>query len=256
MRPPADLLAFYEERAASTTSWAATHRANGNWALALQNYDQAAQNRFFRALVGWRTGMLSPVPELRATVGVCEEAVAFLETTDVGPLRPLFDPVPGAHSAILLDERDSPVVAETRRLAVRSTPGGVTVDRTLEGWLVGALVGQDHGAGPEIAAELKGRKRTALVGETYSTYFALNALGGASVSEAAVLTRHALKLFERRKQDPYYSGGVHYEGGDMYNDVVIDFHLAAIWHVRGWDPSLLTPPERLHVRLPSPSFGP
>jgi hypothetical protein len=255
MRAPADLLAFYEERASSTTLWAATHRANGNWPATLQDYDQAAKNRFFRALVGWRTGLLPPVRELRATLDVSDVAVDFLETTDVGTLRGMFDPVPGAYSAILLDERDSPVVAEARRLAVQATPPGVTVDRTLEGWLVAALVRQDHGVGPEIAAKLQGRKRTALVGETYSTYFELAGMTRASLSGATALTRHALELFEWRKRDPYYSGGVHYEGGDMYNEVVIDFHLAAIWQVRGWDPAVLSPQERLHVQMPSPPPG-
>jgi hypothetical protein len=251
MRPAAELLEQYEEWAVSATSWAATHRDNRNWPMALQNYDEAAKNRFFRSLVGWRTGLLSPVPELLATLDVSEEAVAFLSTTNVGPLRQMFDPVPGAYSAILLDQPASAVVAETRRLAVRSTPRGVTVDRTVEAWLIGVLVGHHQGAGADLVAELKGGKRTKLVGETYATYFELAALDRNSLSEAVRLTRHALELFRSREQDPYYSGGVQYEGGDTYNVVVIDFHLAAIWHVRGWDPSELTSDERLHVRLPT-----
>jgi hypothetical protein len=251
VRTPAEILEFYEERAQSTASWALIHHDNANVPLALQNWTEAARNRLFRALVGWRTGLVDPIPDLRAALGASEEAVAFLDTTDVGPLRRLFDPVPGAYSAILLDRPDSRAIAEARRLAVWPTPRGLTVDRALEGWLIGALLGLDPGARPEAAAALEGRKRMALMSATYTTYFALGALAGDDVGAATDLTRRALDLFPRRRRDPYYAGGVHYEGGDMYNDIVVDFHLAAIWRVRGWNPSGLPPNERLHVQLPT-----
>jgi hypothetical protein len=31
------------------------------------------------------------------------------------------------------------------------------------------------------------------------------------------------------------------------NDLVIDFHLAAIWYVKGWDPEALAEDERVFV---------
>ena len=229
MMTPAQMIDFYEEQAASTATWAEIHRRAEKWAPALHNYDHAAQSRLFRALLGWRTGLLDPVPDLRQSVEVSEATVAFLDTTDVGPLRPMFDPVPGAYCAILLGQRDSPVVVETRRLAVRPTPRGLTVDRALEGWLIGALLGRDPGAGPEVASGLASQKRMALVGATYSTYFALAALSEGDGSAATDLTRHALELFRRRRSNGYYSGGVQYEGGGPDNDLVVDYHLAAIW---------------------------
>jgi hypothetical protein len=250
MKPPAEILEFYDERAQSTEHWALVHRDQGNVPLALQNWDQSAKNRLFRALIGWRTGLLDPRPDMRAALMVSEAAVAFIGTTDVGPLRTLFDPVPGAYSAILLDRPDSSAAVEASRLAVRPTPRGLTVDRALEGWLIGVLVGRDAGEGPDVAAALESRKRMGLVSQTYATYFELAQLGGDDVVEAIELTSRALELFARRRSDGYYGGGVQYEGGDMYNDVVIDYHLAAIWHVRGWDFADLTPDARLHVRLP------
>jgi hypothetical protein len=251
MMTPAQRLAFLDESAAEDLKWARIAVEKANWPLVIQNYGQAVTHCFERALLGWRTGLIDPTPDLHSTVEVSEAAVTFLEATDVGPLRSLFDPSPGAYGAVLVDRQESPALAETRRFAVRPPPLGLTVDRTLEGWLVGTLVARDPGAGPELAAELQSRKRTALLGETYVNYFALAALSKGDAAKATQLTQLALELFARRKRDAFYSGGVAFEGGGPDNDFVVDFHLAAIWHVLGWDPSALTLAERLHVQLPS-----
>src|SRR5918992_645674 len=102
MMTPAQQIEFLQESAAEDLRWAAIHRDGSNWEGALGNWGQAAGHRFQRGLVGWRTGLLDPKPDLRDTVDVSEVAVRFLETTDVGPLRPRFDPRPGAYSALLL----------------------------------------------------------------------------------------------------------------------------------------------------------
>lgn len=244
-------LAFLGESAAEDLKWARIAAEQEDWALALQNYGQAVSHRFQRALVGWRSGTLDPVPDVEATREVSEAAIEFMSNADVGPLRALFDPVPGAYGSLLIDRLDSRAVAETGRLAVRPVPRGLTVDRTLDGWLVSAILGRDPGAGPDVATGLGRGKRTVLVSETYSTYFALAALSGDEVAVATTLTQRGLELFARRRRDGYYSGGVPYEGGGPDNSVVVDFRLAAIWHARGWDPSGLAAEERVHVQLPS-----
>ncbi len=251
MKPPSELLEFYLEDSEESRRWALTHRDNHNPVAALENWTSAASTRFLRGLVGWRTGLLDPIPDLRAVLELSEAAIEFVETTEVGALRQLFDPVPGAYSALLLDRAESPVVAETSRLAVQPVPRALTIDRTLEGWLVGSLVGRDPGAGPDVAAGLKSRKRMALVSETYTTYFVLVALTPDDVVVARDLTRRAIESLARRRRDPYYAGGIEYEGGGAYNDLVVDYHLAALWHVRGWDSAALTPEERVHLQLPS-----
>ena len=250
MMTKAQWIAFLEESAADDLKWAAIHHDNSNWEGALGNWGQAAEHRFERALLGWRTGLLHPEPDLRATLEVSERAVSFLEATDVGPLRARFDPVPGAYSAIMLDRPESPVVVEARRYATWPPPRGLTPDRPLDAWLLGDLAGEGPGQGVDAAGSVT-RGRTSLLGETFTTYFDLIAIERSDDLPASELTRRALALFARRRRDEYYSGGVAYEGGGPDNDAVIDYRLATIWHVRGWDASGLTPEERLHVQLPS-----
>jgi hypothetical protein len=116
---------------------------------------------------------------------------------------------------------------------------------------LGELAGQGPAEGVSAVKSVSRAKRTSLLGETFLTYFDLMAIERSDDSSAIELTRQALASFVRRKRDAYYSGGVAYEGGGLDNDAVIDYHLAAIWHVRGWDPSRLPPEERVHVQLPS-----
>ena len=205
MMTTAQRIAFLEESAAEDLKWAAIHRDNSNWEGALGNWGQAAMDRFERALVGWRTGLLQPEKDLRATLEVSEQAVGFLRATDVGPLRARFNPVPGGYSAIMFDRPDSPVVAEAQRYARWPPPRGLTPDRPLDAWLLGYLAGQGPGGGVDAAASVTRSKRTSLLGETFLNYFDLAAIERSDDPSAIELTRRAFALFVRRRRDAYYS---------------------------------------------------
>jgi hypothetical protein len=64
------------------------------------------------------------------------------------------------------------------------------------------------------------------------------------------LTRRLVVLFARRKRDGYIAGGADYLGGDLYNDLVVDYRPAATWRARGWDSSGLSQVERIHAIRP------
>lgn len=247
---PQETLDFYREQAEFNGEWAERHHAAGNVVHALQNWSWAAGNWFFRALVGWRTGLADPLPDLRAAVEQSEAAAAFINSTDVGRLRAVFGAVPGAYAAILLDEPDRPVVGELDRLAQPKVPRNVPPDVALDAWLARALTGGDPTDGRRLTAEIGARRRLGLVGDTFTTYFELLALGRATTDRVIELTRTSLALFGRRRRNDYYAGGINYLGGDLDNELVVDFHLAAIWRVRGWDSSGLTDEERRHVVRP------
>ena len=83
-----------------------------------------------------------------------------------------------------------------------------------------------------------------------ATYFALLRTDSSDLGRATELTEHAIKLFAQRRRNGYIGGGRPYYGGDLDNDLVIDFHLAAVWRVRGWDPAPLSDAARLHVVIP------
>jgi hypothetical protein len=251
MRSPAWLLESYDESAREAAEFAGLALANGNVALALQDWSQQSKSHFFRALVAWRTGLIDPVPDLKATVDVSDSAVAFFPSTDSDPLRMAFDSVPGAYAAVILGDADRPIVNELAHIAVPRVPRNVPPDTPLEAWLVRALTGADPTKGRALALALGRQKRLGLLATIFTTYFDLADVNRADSRQAQAQTRRALELFGRKRRDGFYAGGIQYEGGDEYNDVVIDFHLAAIWRVRGWDPSGLTDEERRHVVIPA-----
>jgi hypothetical protein len=97
--------------------------------------------------------------------------------------------------------------------------------------LLDAALGQalrdrwDEAMWAEGFRQLESEERCALSIETYSTYRRL--LRSAGV-EAEMLAERAVILFERRRDDEFYMGGPQTEGGDLDNDVTVDYRLAAI----------------------------
>lgn len=245
---PKEQLAFFEDLARLTADAAMSHRRAGNSIGALHNWSQAAKNHFMRALIGQRAGLLDPRPDLRLSMDLSEKAASFIAEPGVAPLRTLFDPVPGAYSALILREPGAAAIGLLSQNAVWPPPKGTTPDMPLEAWLARGLLGETCRPGRDRAVLLGRLKRLRLLSQTFVAYFDLSAV--ASEAEASELTRIALELFSQRRRDDYYSGGVDYQGGGMENDIVIDFHLAAIWRVRGWDLSTLPPDVRQHVALP------
>jgi hypothetical protein len=246
MRPPTEILDLFAEWAESATHIASDAAAKDNVPLALQNWSEAATDHFSRGLIGWRTQLTDPMADLVATVDVSGAAIAFVRSHDAEPFRDAFDPVPGAFAALLLDLVGAPTIDELER-ATTAVPGpGVPVYRRLAAWLARAIRGEPTGPGRALARACGSVKRYTLLADSYATYFDLvdaDVAGPAAVT----LTRRALELFAAREHDGFFAGGIQYESGGEYNDLVVDFRLAAIWRARGFDVGRLEPGERVHV---------
>jgi hypothetical protein len=250
LRSPTELLESYDEGARKFANYAELAVANGNAALAMQNWSVAVGNRFFRALLAWRTGLADARTDLELTVEASRAAITFAGSTDLGPLSNMFDAVPGAYAGLILGNADGVVLEELVRYVARPLPRNLPPDRPLEAWLVRALSGSDPQEGRDIALSLKKQKRLNLLADSFGIYFDLAAVDPSDSLRAQTQTRSALELYRRRRSDSFFIGGVQYQGGDDYNDLVIDFHIATTWRVRGWDPSGLTDEERRQVVLP------
>lgn len=249
---PAEQIAFYQEQAEDSYAWIATHRAAQRWINAAFNYDQAARCHFMRALIGWRTGLIDPAADLNATVEVSVEAVSMIRTTDVGvAARYSLDPGPGAFSAIILGRLTGPIIDEAGRepppLPRQSL---LRRDALIEASLISVLTGGPAGEGPGLARGAAKSKRSALYGQTYEAYFELAAVPIDDPRAAWSQTSRLVEMFAKRRHNGYIGGGIDHLGGDLNNDLVVDYHLAAVWRTRGWDPSGLTPAERLHALRP------
>ena len=246
MKSPEELLKSYREQAESAMTWARTHHAAKNWPMVLSNYSSAAGRHFTRALIGWRTGLIDPTPDLGAALAATAAGVDVIRTVDVGPYRYQLDPGPAAYCAILLDRRSSPVIEEMARALAPDAPRAAVLPlHKLDSWLVSALSGGPAGDGPEIAATLA--RKSNPWAEATGLCFELLALSREDSATAWDLTRRIVALFSRRRR---FDAGFGYEGSTFYNDVVVDYRLAAVWYVSGWDPSGLSAVERLHARLP------
>lgn len=250
MRSPIEILALHDEHARSGVAFAEMAEAGANAPLAIQNWSGATGSRFFRALIGWRTGLIDPAAELRVTVELSERAVGYARSPGAAVFRDLLDTRPGAYAALLIGQPENTTLDELERLAVPKPPRDIPEDIPLSAWLASVLRGNSSGGGRLLVERLGRQKRLALLAHTFANYFDLADLGPTDASVAADLTTIAVDLFKRRRKDSFFGGGIQYQGGDAYNDIVIDFHLAAVWRVRGWDPSSLPADVRQHVALP------
>lgn len=249
MMTPSEQLALFAELAEEAERAAGVQASERN-PYALFNWSSSAKRHFMRALIGWRTALVHPEPEFVAAVKASEAALEFMRSTDVGLSRYMFEPVPGAYSAILTSQPGSAAVDEAKRYLSGNGGTKVSPDAVAESWLVSALTGSASGLGPEIAATLARTKKSALWGETLQVYFQLVDVAESDAPTAWALTSRATELFAERRRSSYVAAGPEYLGGDLDNEVVVDFHLAAIWHVRRWETSGLTDLDRLHIIPP------
>lgn len=249
MMDPEEQLAHFKKQAESSAAFAREQTAALN-PFGLANWGSAARNHFMRALIGWRTNLLDPESDLVSAVAMSREAVLLMRAVDVGLSRYLFEPVPGAFSAMLLGQADDDLTAEATRSLAGTTPG-VTEAAIAEGWLISALAGGEPGPGPEMSEKLATAKRTSLWGSSLQLYFQLLEVPPSESRRAWDLTRRAVELFGQRSRNGYFSAGQPYYGGGPDNGIVIDFHLASIWQVRQWDHSGLEPVARIHAIRPS-----
>lgn len=223
---------------------------HGNWPIAIFNNNTESRGHFMRALIGWRTGELDPRADLEATVAAAERGVELVRSNDVGPLRAMLHPVPGAYAALLTGAPAPAVFDEFRRYEVWPPPKGLSPDRSLDAALVAALTRNVEPDLAEALAALERRSRTRLLAETFGTYFELARLDPRAAEPAAVLARRAAQLFERRGRNAYYAGGIDYEGGGPDNPYVPDFRLAAIWQARGFPRAAVSQEFAQHLYRP------
>ena len=146
-----------------------------------------------------------------------------------------------------LARRDRAILAATLPLATTTVPKALTIDHVLDAWLVAVLAGRDTSEARPLIATAESRPATRLLAATYGAYLDLLELDGSDFGEAVEKTGDALTLFERRRTDRYFADGIGFDGGGELNDLVVDYHLAAIWRQRGWPPSALEPRARIHV---------
>ena len=159
------------------------------------------------------------------------------------------DPVPGAYAALLLGETASRIVREPLRALEGRMPTGVQSSVRWEAALFRDLASGGRDGAPSDLANDNPKARRALEYETYRTYFHLTSQS-TSANERVEATEAAVGLYRRRKRDAFMAGGLAYLGGGDLNEVCVDFRLAAIWHVRGWNRDTLTPEARVHVDFP------
>lgn len=249
MLTPAEQLRFFAEKAAQSLAFADA-QARAGQPLALFNYSSASESHFSRALIGWRTGLILPMTDLSAASDIGDRAVAYLRARDLGVERYGFDPRASAYAGLLLG-RVVAAADEMARYRAVPRPRGVTLADACDAWLISALTGGPVGDGPAQAQQLTAQKRTRLWGETVGTYFELLRIDPTDIGRATELTERAIELFGQRRGNGYIGGGKQYYGGDLDNDLVVDFHLAAVWRVRAWDPAPLSDVARLHATLPT-----
>lgn len=109
--------------------------------------------------------------------------------------------------------------------------GDLFLDCCLAKRLQGRPVDEGIQAGFE---QLRKAKRHTLAIRTYEAYFHLIDLDASSAEVDKGLPIAEANYAARRK-DSYYSGGPDIEGGGKYNDMVIDYRLAAVIKYRGID---------------------
>jgi hypothetical protein len=236
-------LDFWAEAARSAAEWAVQHEGAANL-HALNTWSAVGSARLTRALVAWRTGLIDPTADLELAVAASESAVRFMTERQVGAHRGRFDGIPGAFCAILLDRRQSPAVdagiREMDDVGAWRKPKG----RKALPWLISELVGKGSGDGPRFAAELAATKSSGRWGRALSVYFELARCTG-DAAAVVELTSQSIAMFGERHRRNEFSAP--YFGSQDMNGFIVDFVLAAIWQVKGWDPQALPEDQRVFV---------
>ena len=207
--------------------------AEGNIHVAFGNMARSTITTFELALIRWRKGD-SPVSDLNAVVDWAERMIAAVskwspeEHTLVG-YGLTWDIA--QYAGILLDRElfvPSAIMDVVR--PGRSENADVALGYELLDALHGVPLRQPV---EELLARLAIKKRQALAVDTYQTYFAIIG-GGEHGTEIDVLVRRAETNYARRARDPFYTGGLGFDGGGPDNPYVVDFVLAAILKKIRW----------------------
>jgi hypothetical protein len=237
-----ELCGSYEGNAAKTRDAAASAFERGAYPVAASVWAESAVSYLMRAMIGWRAALDDPRPWLDACVDVSEIAAMNLITQPQWARQ--FNFAPGSYSAVLRDRVAGPLfehISPGDPGATRSLPPEASRDAFLVALLAkdGANLGETFRA-PESSGRL------ALMRRSFDTYVQL-AQAGQEPADRLRLTSDAVANYRARRQNGYYAGGLRSEGGGEYNDLLVDYRLAAIWRRNRWSTAGLDPGIRIHL---------
>lgn len=180
--------------------------------LAVLNASQVFQAHMMIGLIGWRRGSVHPAAAFRQAIDAYEQGYRSL--VDRGTVNTL--PFGSAQIvAFLLDsEVSSPAAIDTLQ-------ADMLLDALIADRLRGNVDEEMWKCGLDQLGNLKG---TALAVETYRHYESL--LRASEIDPEEI--KKAEQLFVARKKNGFYTGGADISGGGPYNDMIVDYILAAI----------------------------
>jgi hypothetical protein len=252
---PEQMAAFYQEQAEASPEFLAAARHNRDFHLLVLNQGVFVKGALISGMIRWRHRLGDPRPVFRLAV---EGSAGFLTDASevdasqtpwkhfsfelVDYVRVLLgEPVNGEFVAGCLGER-LPDKHEFDDLHLGDRFLDMAVLLKLATGLRWRLWG-------DLLQRRAANRRAALVAETYRAYWdLLDSVEAGDAAQAAERAAWSATLYAKRKKDPYYAGGIEYEGGGPYNESVVDFRLAAIIRaaraLAGLDVSL--PPQFVH----------
>ena len=241
MRTTEELCASYERDAAKTRVLADEAFQRGAYPVAASVWAESAVSYLMRAMFGWRAGLDDPRPWLGACVDVSEVATNNLLVQPQWLEQ--FNFAPGWYSALLRDRVTSPLF---ERLTSGDSGTGATapLEKKLDAALVRLLAEEGATAG-DVFPALPSSGRLALLRRSFNTYAELAGAGDAPMRGR--LTSDAVANYRARRTNGFYAGGLRSEGGGDYNELLVDFRLAAIWHRNRWPRSSVDADARIHL---------
>jgi hypothetical protein len=216
-KTPAEILALQKEFAErSSRAFESTRHRDAS--LAAMNLGHALDSFLMEGLIRWRCGIGSPVDPFKKGIAFFRQGLDKLQLATIAPaIRERNLPLEKASFMSFL-------VGETMFAPTAIT---LAADRLLDVLLVlGLSDAWDDAAWETGVGQLKKLKGTALAIETYSNYRHLLRHANDGDIESAVAT--GTNLFQKRKSNGFYSGGVSTCGGGPDNDIAVDYELAAI----------------------------
>ncbi len=197
----------------------------GDSFLVIFNYEQYFIDKLMQGLITWRIDAGSPKKYFNDAIAIANETIQYTKT--VTPDFNVAKKFPFEIAGLLAFIIDEPYVSP------EIDPKGVAFDRLLRYELVKSLHGaQNEKEWDTLLAPEKDKKRTQLAFNTYTVY--KNMIFHPDNSEIDAFVNEGETLFRKRSRNAFYDGGPEYCGGGPYNDVSIDFELAAVMKFVGY----------------------
>lgn len=200
-------------------------KQKGEFHLVSVNYWQSFKCRVMQGLISWRIKTGSPVQYFSDAINVANTAIEDLMSLGSENISDDFFIEIASSIAFLINKP-----FEFPQYSLE----GEEFYRLLNFELAKSLMGKHNkDEWDNILNNLKPNKRINLCIQTYKIYSQL--LFNKDVNKTNDLVKHAEDLFLKRKNDSFYSGGEGIEGGGLYNDVTVDYRLAAILKFIAYD---------------------